>query len=152
MVCHLVTAADGAEEYYTNETNEARYESPEQAREMDKKLVNAWTGHAHLFIIGNRDDGFSGKMNRMANAIMKYIGLPSPSNLYKKFLLQTDESGNFLFDAPDIKFEEFNVEEHFLQTTGNELEVKVRSRGRGDSHTYVYERRTETHGERITKK
>ena len=34
QVVHLVTAADGAEEFYSLD-NEARYETKEQAREMD---------------------------------------------------------------------------------------------------------------------
>ncbi len=32
-VIHLVTAADGAEDFYETETNEARYEGLEQAKE-----------------------------------------------------------------------------------------------------------------------
>ncbi len=35
LVIHLVTAAIGAEKYYTLENNEARYETAEQARHID---------------------------------------------------------------------------------------------------------------------
>jgi hypothetical protein len=31
-ILHLVTAADGAEDFYENQTNEARYENIEQAK------------------------------------------------------------------------------------------------------------------------
>ena len=44
-VIHLVSAADGAEEYYQTENNLVRMESVEQAKEMDQKLLNAWNGH-----------------------------------------------------------------------------------------------------------
>jgi hypothetical protein len=37
-VLHLVTAADGAEEFYAGINNEARYESVEQAKEKDQRL------------------------------------------------------------------------------------------------------------------
>ncbi len=50
-VFHLVTAAKGAEEFYTLSNNRARTETPEQARELDDRLIAAWTGHPHLRIL-----------------------------------------------------------------------------------------------------
>ena len=38
--------------------NEARYESIEEAIELDRKLINAWVGHPHMSIIDNREQGF----------------------------------------------------------------------------------------------
>jgi hypothetical protein len=57
-VIHLVTAADGCLEFYTNTNNEARYESAEDAMALDKKLINAWVGHPCLSIIDNREKNF----------------------------------------------------------------------------------------------
>lgn len=37
-VVHMVTAADGAEKFYASLSNEARYESVEEAIDKDKKL------------------------------------------------------------------------------------------------------------------
>ena len=37
-VIHMVTAADGADEFYASLSNEARYESAEEAVDKDKKL------------------------------------------------------------------------------------------------------------------
>ena len=45
---HLVTAAIGAESYYENNTNSARYETLEEARAVDGKLMEAWVGHPHF--------------------------------------------------------------------------------------------------------
>lgn len=45
MVIHLVTAADGAEKHYTLENNEARSETPEIAKWLDKKTQAVWNGH-----------------------------------------------------------------------------------------------------------
>lgn len=47
-VFHMVTAADGAEAYYTLENNATRWESKEAARENDKRTQKAWVGHPHL--------------------------------------------------------------------------------------------------------
>lgn len=47
-VIHLVTAAQGAEEAYTLANNETRYETAQQAREIDRKLIEAWVGHPHF--------------------------------------------------------------------------------------------------------
>ncbi len=52
-VFHLVTAANGAEEFYTTANNTARTETAEEARLIDEKLISAWTGHPHLRVIDN---------------------------------------------------------------------------------------------------
>jgi predicted ATPase len=52
-VVHMETAANGAEKFYTGENNVARYESVEEARVLDRKLIDAWTGHPHFFLIDN---------------------------------------------------------------------------------------------------
>jgi hypothetical protein len=49
MVIHLVTAADGAEEFYSLDNNAARYERDlSVAIDTDRRTQNAWTGHPHL--------------------------------------------------------------------------------------------------------
>jgi hypothetical protein len=54
----MVTSAEGAEEFYTSQNNEARYETVPMAKELDKKLINAWVGHPHFSIIDNKVSGF----------------------------------------------------------------------------------------------
>ena len=81
-VLHLVSAADGAEQYYTTATNATRYEQANEeglriARELDKKVIKAWTGHPHLRVINNHDD-FENKLNRVLKEISKVVGLPQP--------------------------------------------------------------------------
>ena len=63
-VFHLVTAAKGAEEFYTTLNNAARYETYEEARALDDRLIAAWTGHPHLRVIDNSSD-FENKMKRL---------------------------------------------------------------------------------------
>lgn len=44
MVIHMVTAANGAEKYYTLENNAARTETVEEACVIDDLLKKSWTG------------------------------------------------------------------------------------------------------------
>lgn len=52
-VVHMVTAADGAKSFYTLENNGTRTETVEQAIEMDRRTLDCWIGHEHLYIIDN---------------------------------------------------------------------------------------------------
>ena len=71
-VFHLVTAADGAVEYYTLSNNGARTETPEEARELDAKTFDAWKGHKNLYRIDN-STSFDEKINRLINYVEKEI-------------------------------------------------------------------------------
>ena len=91
-VLHLVSAADGAEKYYTTATNATRYEQMNEeglriARELDKKVVNAWTGHPHLRVINNNDD-FNAKLNRVLKEIANVLGLPQPIEEERKYIVE----------------------------------------------------------------
>ena len=48
MVLHLVTAADGALDYYSKKSNESRYEDEEAAISTDRRTQMAWCGHPHF--------------------------------------------------------------------------------------------------------
>eukprot|EP00662_Eupelagonemidae_sp_cell21_P057371 gene57371-biopygen46970 len=53
LILHLVTAADGAEEFYSLDNNEARRETPEEARSQDRRLREVWLGHPRHVVINN---------------------------------------------------------------------------------------------------
>lgn len=102
----MVTAADGADKFYTDENNQARYETKEEAIKLDQKLVNAWVGHPHFSIIDNKDVNFQQKVDKCVESVCRYIGLPTPTSFYKKFLLRV--SGHFEVQAPkNVKMEYF---------------------------------------------
>ncbi|MBR2876925.1 MAG: ATP-binding protein, partial [Clostridia bacterium] len=86
-VFHLVTAACGAEDFYTTENNTARTETPQQARELDKKLISAWTGHPHLRVIDNSTD-FKNKIKNLITEISSFLGEPEPLEIERKFLIE----------------------------------------------------------------
>ena len=149
-VVHLVTAADGAEQFYTSANNEARYESVEEAILLDRKLINSWVGHPHFPIVDNLDpNGFQAKIDRSLDAVFKTIGLPTPQSHHKKFLLVT-LPGMFDIDTPkSIKKEVFQTEETFLYATNDNTEAFVRKVGKNDSYIYTHEYRQYLQDERI---
>jgi len=84
-VVHMVSAADGAEQYYNTATNANRYEKADEeglrtARELDKKIIKAWTIHPHLRIVDNHND-FEYKLSRVINEIANVLGLPKNDEL-----------------------------------------------------------------------
>ena len=90
-VIHMVTAADGAEGFYIDSNNEARYEPSDVARDLDKRLINAWVGHPHLTIIDNKVPNFKKKVDKCVETVCRYIGQPTPTSFYKKFLLRAGD-------------------------------------------------------------
>jgi len=72
----MVTAAKGAEKFYTQINNEARYESLEMAVEVDSKLQKAWLGHPHLHIVANLKDGFDAKIRDFNSKVLSILGKP----------------------------------------------------------------------------
>jgi len=134
-VLHLVSAADGAEQYYTTATNAIRYEQMNEeglriARELDKKVIRAWTGHPHLRVINNHDD-FDCKMNRVIKEISSVLGLPQTIEEERKYIVEL--TGELPVDC---------IETDITQTylTGDpDSEIRVRCRGReGHQNVYVH--------------
>jgi len=86
-VIHLVTAADGAEEYYRFGLVEDdaggqvyRRETPAEAIEQDRSLQQAWEGHKHHVIVTNcHARGFEGKLEDATEAVLAIARLAHPS-------------------------------------------------------------------------
>ena len=130
-VFHLVTAAKGAEEFYTTANNSARTETVDEAAALDDKLISAWTGHPHLRVIDNSSN-FEDKMKRLIADISSFLGEPEPFEIERKFLIE----------YPDIKWLEsipncqrIEIIQTYLKSD-NDDEVRVRQRGI-DGH-YIY--------------
>jgi len=111
-VFHMVTAADGASTFYTLENNQARSETPEQARDLDRRSQKCWLGHAHMYVLDNSTD-FESKLQRLVNIVSKLVGLPT--NLSKrsaKYLLR--ERPNTDSFPSDVDYHRFEVEKVYL--------------------------------------
>ena len=72
-VVHLTTAAEGAEKYYTSANNNARTETVEEAREMDRKSRDSWKKHQNRIIIDNGAEGMQGKIDEAISLIVESI-------------------------------------------------------------------------------
>ena len=129
-VFHLVTAAKGAEQFYTTENNTARSESIEEAIGADDRLINAWTGHPHFRVIDNSSN-FEDKMKKLLKEISHFIGEPEPYEIERKFLIE----------FPDISWLEKNCKKlEIIQTylnSSKDEEVRVRQRGADGSYIYT---------------
>ncbi len=130
-VFHLVTAAKGAEEFYTLENNAARYETVEEARALDDKLIAAWTGHPHFRIIDNSTD-FEDKLKRLINEMISFLGEPEPVSMQRKYLIE----------YPDLEWLEKNpysrkvdIKQTYIKTPLNE-EYRIRQSGENGHYTY----------------
>ena len=126
-VFHMVTAAKGAERFYTTANNKVRTESPEQARALDDKLLAAWTGHPHLRVIGNTGS-FEDKLKHLVAEIRSFLGEPRPMEIERKFLIE----------YPDIKWLEslpncrkVDIIQTYLRPQG---EYEVAESGRVSAH------------------
>ena len=129
-VFHLVTAAKGAEEFYTTANNNARSETIEQARALDDKTINSWTGHPHLRVIDNSTN-FESKMKRLAQEICSFIGKPIPFEIERKFLIEKPDI-DFLNSLPNCN--KVDIIQTYLQTDGEETRI----RQRGTNGNYIY--------------
>lgn len=130
-VFHLVTAAKGAEEFYTTANNSARTETVEEAAALDDKLISAWTGHPHLRVIDNSST-FEDKMKKLIAEISTFLGEPEPFEIERKYLIE----------YPDIAWLESNptcqrieiIQTYLNSSNGDE----VRVRQRGVDGNYIY--------------
>ena len=130
-VFHLVTAAKGAESFYTTDNNTARTETIEEARELDDKLIAAWTGHPHFKVIDN-STAFDEKLKKLINEIILFLGIDDPIETEKKFLIA----------YPDIEWLENNPYSHRIDievtflTSAEGEERRLKKRGEGGHYKY----------------
>ena len=123
-VLHLVSAADGAEQYYTTATNANRYEQANEeglriARELDKKVIKAWTGHPHLRVIDNHDD-FDRKLSCVIKEIASVLGLPQQVTEERKYIVK------IVGDMPDCTESDI-VQTYLVAEPGCEVRLRRRS-------------------------
>ena len=130
-VFHMVTAAKGAEEFYTFENNAARYETTEQARALDDRLIAAWSGHRHLRVIDNNSD-FNSKLRRLIAEMRAFLGEPQPREIQRKFLIAYPDL-DWLENLPEVRKMEI------VQTdivSREDVALRVHQRAEKDSVVY----------------
>ncbi|MCR5294242.1 MAG: AAA family ATPase [Lachnospiraceae bacterium] len=136
-VFHLVTAAKGAEKYYTLANNQARTETVEEAAALDDKLIAAWTGHPHFRVIDN-STGFEEKMHRLIREITAFLGEPAPLEIERKFLIERP-SLRLLESLPNC--ERVDIIQTYLKTDEDTEELRIRQRGANGHYIYFKTRK-----------
>lgn len=138
MILHLVTAANGAEEFYTLENNQQRKESPEEARMLDHKTLSCWLGHPNLHVITNNQT-FQDKINQVIHTIHKGLDNPVPIQKQKKLLVDASSVENFLKNTVDMK--KFRITQTYVD---GEEECCFRKMSDGEASTYFEIHKKET--------
>jgi len=149
QIVHMVSAANGAEEFYSTEDHSCRSEGVDLARELDYKSAAAWIGHPYFDVIDNSTD-FDAKVNRMIECVCQKLSIDTGDRL-----LRTSRKLKFLVSGPlsDIQFpsfQDFNVVHHYLQTSGQRVQTRLRKRGQNGHWSYIHTtRRPHVHGQSI---
>jgi len=141
-VVHMVSAANGAEEFYSVEEHAARFEGIELARDRDKKAMESWREHPYVDIVDNRKSrDFDGKLKHLIDVVVKRIGLDAEvgdrfkANSRKvKFCIRGPLPADDVFPA---KFNDFEVVHHYLQTSCKGIQSRLRCRGKEGRYTYT---------------
>lgn len=136
-VFHLVSAAKGKEDIYTLTNNIARTENIEEARNLDDRIISAWTGHPHFRIIDNSTE-FEEKLERLLKEIALFLGEPEPFEIERKFLIYYPNIKE-LESMPNCT--KVDIIQTYLKST-DDVEKRIRARGiDGDYLYYLTEKR-----------
>uniref|UniRef100_A0AC35UD82 AAA_28 domain-containing protein n=1 Tax=Rhabditophanes sp. KR3021 TaxID=114890 RepID=A0AC35UD82_9BILA len=150
QIVHLVTAADGAEKFYTLSNNNARSEGIAEALCQEKMTRKAWVGHPYLDIIDNFEcSSFEDKILKVIQVICDRVGVK-----YGDRLAKNTKKRKWLVDAIDesqfTQFLTFDVCHDYLvtQIDGLDVEVRLRKRGNGTKAIYTLTKCEKIHGEK----
>ena len=148
-VLHLVSAADGAEKYYTVATNAQRYEQADEAglaiaRSLDKKIIQAWTGHPRLRVINNGDN-FEHKMNRVLKEIGAVLELPQHIEEERKYIVELTG------ELPECIESEI-VQTYLVAEPGCEVRLRQRAANGNVTNIHTTRRRVSDTDELVTER
>jgi len=133
-VVHMVTAASGAESFYTLANNQARKESIEQAIDLDVKTREAWLGHRKFRIVDNSTD-FPTKVRRVTEIFCSLLGMPGPHGRRRYFLVQLAPGQDNVYGLP-VKAQECYLTSTFLTKKEDGCDIVLRRRGQDGHYTY----------------
>ncbi|KAI9206704.1 AAA domain-containing protein [Polychytrium aggregatum] len=131
-VVHLVTAAKGAEQFYTLSNNSVRSEGLELARHLDNLVMNAWLGHASLQVIDNESvPNFTAKCDRIVQAVLTRLGVVADNEIYGRAVMKHKfvVRDFVLTNEFPVPFRDFEVEHIYLvNPTGDGSQIRIRRR------------------------
>ncbi|KAK7485427.1 hypothetical protein BaRGS_00023375 [Batillaria attramentaria] len=137
QIIHMVSAANGAEAFYTLHGHKTRHEGLDDARELDAITANAWVGHPYYDVIDNSTD-FEKKISRMISAVCTRVGIDpgdrlAPNSIKRKFLVSS------IADAEAFPhYQEFSVTHDYLVTPSRKMQARLRKRGQEGNWSYTH--------------
>lgn len=166
-IIHMVTAADGAEQFYGQQITETLYESAEEAREKDGTLRQAYMGHQNWILIKNTEcRDFDDKIDKTKESVLNVLGKSAGTTFHKKFLLKKEKMQDVAvmplgLGKPNLKnmsqsFEEIQITEIFIDEKhfeGDEvLECSVQKKGSQSRFSYTHKLTILKNGQKLEKK
>ncbi|GAB6029835.1 TRPL translocation defect protein 14 [Chamberlinius hualienensis] len=149
LVIHMVSAANGAEEYYSILDHSCRSEGISEARTRDERAAQAWIGHPYFEVMDN-STGFDTKLRRMIEAVCQKLGIDTGDRLSKnsgkvKYLVSRIPE-----DKVFPRFQDFDVVHNYLASTSSKVQSRMRKRGKNGRWSYTHTtRRLEFNGQTI---
>ncbi|KAI6173050.1 CYTH-like domain-containing protein [Aphelenchoides besseyi] len=137
QVVHMVTAADGAEGFYTVANNKARSEGIREALDQDRATRNAWIGHPYVDVVDNSNvRKFDDKILKLISVVCDRVGLDyqdrlAPNSRKRKWLVSSIDFDRF------PKYEEFEVTHDYLLADKPDIQVRIRTRCQNNRFTYT---------------
>ena len=144
LVIHLTTAADGKEEYYTTSNNGARIETPEEARQKDRRTLESWLGHDNLKIMGN-DTNFETKIANVIREIYQMLKAPYPIQKQEKYLVDTFDKELIMQLHPVI----IDIEQYVQDKDNGDIIYRKSTKDNETKYTKITKTDTQTPEERI---
>lgn len=149
QVIHLVSAAKGAEQFYTLDQHQTRSEGLEEARVRDTRAAEAWVGHPYVDIIDNSSD-FDTKIKNLISLVAWRIGINIGDRMDReakkvKFVINGPLPSNSSFPS----FRDFEVCHHYLRTPSRMLQSRLRKRGLKGKWNYIHTIRKHVNGQVI---
>lgn len=137
----MVTAADGAEKFYDSATNDARYESIEEAREKDVRLREAYMTHPKWYLIDNQVETFENKMIMAKAAVHHALARPIGDWFEGKYLIKHEQNDSFPLDMTKFPpHEKLTKQIDYIIKKGSDgkiIESSIEKRG-NDESGYCY--------------
>ena len=143
-VLHMVTAAKGAEPFYTLENNLTRTEDVATAAALDDRLQKCWSGHPRLRVFDN-STYFEGKMQRVVHSVSQLLGMPASKRRFRRFLL-VPGSWNAIEAAmlagDKVSIQTFEVEKVYVTPVVEEVDAsEAAARKRHSHYPYAFVRK-----------
>ncbi|CAA9997719.1 unnamed protein product [Nesidiocoris tenuis] len=138
QIVHMVSAANGAEDFYSIEDHACRSEGVELAKELDYNAAAAWVGHPYFDVIDNSTE-FEKKIRRMIASICQKMGIDTGDRLLtnarkRKFLV----SGPMPPDSAFPPFQDFDVVHNYLTNANPLMQARLRKRGQKGHWSYTH--------------